>query len=126
MLYPCVRLDELNKISSKVVTSSPSILLLSINRFERKKNIILAVNALVALRSHVPKAIYDRVKLILAGGYDTRVLENVEYFEEVSAVVRAGGIEDKVEYRRSFSDAEKINLLASCTATAARAWLARH
>ena len=116
VLYPCVRLDELNAISPKVKAPSSSIVLLSINRFERKKNILLAVNALVALRALVPDEVYGRVKLVLAGGYDTRVLENVEYFEEVSAVVRAGGVDDKVEYRRSFSDAEKIDLLESCTA----------
>jgi alpha-1,3/alpha-1,6-mannosyltransferase len=116
VLYPCVRLDELNAISPKVKAPSSSIVLLSINRFERKKNILLAVNALVALRALVPDEVYGRVKLVLAGGYDTRVLENVEYFEEVSAVVRAGGVDDKVEYRRSFSDAEKIDRLESCTA----------
>ena len=62
VLYPCVRLDELNAISPKVKAPSSSIVLLSINRFERKKNILLAVNALVALRALVPDEVYGRVK----------------------------------------------------------------
>merc|ERR1711957_794429 len=57
------------------------ILLLSINRFERKKGIDLAVKALAGLKSRVPAEVYDRVKLVLAGGYDERVQENIEYYD---------------------------------------------
>ena len=42
-------------------------------RFERKKGIDLAVKALAGLKSRVPAELYNRVKLVLAGGYDERV-----------------------------------------------------
>jgi len=117
VLYPCVRLDELMTIGTDPTpVDANSIVLLSINRFERKKNIALAVKALVKLRKLVNKDVYDRVKLVLAGGYDKRVKENVDYYEEIQAVVQEGNVQDKIEYKLSFSDAEKLDLLSSCTA----------
>merc|ERR1711971_1360561 len=50
-------------------------LLISINRFERKKNIGLALEAFAEL----PKNVRDQTKLILAGGYDKHLPENVEH-----------------------------------------------
>jgi glycosyltransferase involved in cell wall biosynthesis len=117
VLYPCVFLDELVKIGAEPTpTNDNEIILLSINRFERKKNIALAVEALVELRELVKSEVYDRVKLILAGGYDKNLLENVEYYEEIQEVVQKGKVEDKIEYKLDFSDAEKLDLLSSCTA----------
>lgn len=117
VLYPCVALDDLVAISSQPSPAEHGqIIFLSINRFERKKAIDLAVKALVELRSRVPSSVYSKVKLLLAGGYDTRVQENVEYYEEIQAVVIKEQLQDKVEYKRSFSDAEKLTLLSSATA----------
>ena len=117
VLYPCVFLDELITIGSDPTPAEANaIVLLSINRFERKKNIALAVEALVELRALVPAETYARVKLVLAGGYEERVQENKDYYEEIQAVVKKGRVEDKIEYKLSFSDAEKLDLLSACTA----------
>lgn len=118
VLYPCVPLAQFQDVPPIDATPAGEIVFLSINRFERKKGIDLAVHAFVELKKHLASDEYARVRLILAGGYDTRVQENVEYFEEISAVVAEGGVEDRVEYKRSFSDAEKLELLARCTAVA--------
>ena len=50
------------------------ITFLSLNRFERKKNTVLAINAFGAL----PNAKSGEMRLVLAGGYDPRVADNVE------------------------------------------------
>ncbi|MCJ1324231.1 Alpha-1,3-mannosyltransferase-like protein [Thelotrema lepadinum] len=55
---------------------------LSINRFERKKDVGLALRAFAGLQREVRKG----VKLVLAGGYDSRVQENVSYHEELVAL----------------------------------------
>jgi glycosyltransferase involved in cell wall biosynthesis len=47
--------------------SSSAIVLLSMNRFERKKNIGLAIRALCELKQRLPDEIFSRLKLILAG-----------------------------------------------------------
>ncbi|KAJ1964804.1 Alpha-1,3-mannosyltransferase-like protein [Dispira parvispora] len=54
--------------------------LLSINRFERKKNIQLAIDTLARAHLRDPSA---RLQLVVAGGYDKRVSENVEYLQEL-------------------------------------------
>ncbi|KAK4142766.1 glycosyltransferase [Dichotomopilus funicola] len=54
-------------------------IILSINRFERKKDIALALHAFARL----PPSQRKTAKLILAGGYDPRVTENVAYHTEL-------------------------------------------
>jgi len=59
------------------------IVFVSINRFERKKDIGLAVRALAQLHAKLPHA---RPALLLAGGWDPRVQENVEHYNELHAL----------------------------------------
>lgn len=100
---------------------------LSINRFERKKNIALAIRAwaLVHARRQAsaggpPPAADPRapeaegVRLVVAGGYDERLTENREYLEELKTLARDAGVEDTVVFVPSFSDAQKAALLAGC------------
>lgn len=113
----------------------------SINRFERKKDIGLAIRALAHLRdtlsdddyrvrpadcpvspppscadSHCVGGTHQRVVLVVAGGYDRRLRENVEYYDELRALSQELGVEDKVKYMRSFTDDEKARLLESARA----------
>merc|ERR1719367_2154373 len=50
---------------------------LSINRYERKKNIGLAIRAFARLGNTTT------ARLVIAGGYDHRVAENVEHYQEL-------------------------------------------
>ena len=97
----------------------PSVktIFLSINRYERKKNLMLALEALNSLRSH--REVSDHWKgihLIMAGGYDDRVIENVEHYQELREFTTRNDLDDHVTFLRSFSDAEKLSLLDVCTA----------
>ena len=60
-------------------------LILSINRFERKKNLALAIHAFSHLRDSatIAPATFSTLRLIIAGGYDPRVSENVDYHDEL-------------------------------------------
>jgi len=51
----------------------------------------------------------------MAGGYDERVTENVEYYLELRKLAVDLRIEENVTFLRSFSDAEKRALLNSST-----------
>ena len=53
--------------------------ILSINRFERKKNIALAIRAFAAL----PPSQRVNARLVLAGGYDPANAENISYHTEL-------------------------------------------
>jgi alpha-1,3/alpha-1,6-mannosyltransferase len=54
------------------------------------------------------------VAWLFAGGYDTRVAENVEHHKELVDFVEANGLQDNVTFLRSFSDGEKNELLKRC------------
>ncbi|KKA28725.1 hypothetical protein TD95_004822 [Thielaviopsis punctulata] len=57
-------------------------IILSINRFERKKDIDLAIKAYAA----IPAADRAATRLVIAGGYDPRVAENVDYHNDLVAL----------------------------------------
>lgn len=86
---------------------------LSINRFERKKGLPLALQALSNLQR---KGSSTKYRLVLAGGYDERLMENREHLGELKTLVQELGIEEVVYFMTSFSDAEKKLLLAMCSA----------
>lgn len=53
--------------------------------------------------------------LVMAGGYDERVQENVEHYQELRDLVCQLNLNDNVTFLRSVSDAQKRSLLKSCT-----------
>ncbi|VVC37274.1 Glycosyl transferase, family 1,Glycosyltransferase subfamily 4-like, N-terminal domain [Cinara cedri] len=81
--------------------------LLSVNRFERKKNLELAIHSLSLLSD-------DNIKLILAGGYDPLNLENIEYFQELLNLVKDLNLNNRIIFLKSPSDGIKISLLRHC------------
>ncbi|CAJ0844628.1 8838_t:CDS:2 [Entrophospora sp. SA101] len=92
ILYPGIHFDSYDKEINlqdkniKILETSKE-LILSINRFERKKNISLAINAFANLKDSLPsKNLFLNLQLVIAGGYDLRVKENVEYHLELNEV----------------------------------------
>ncbi|KAK5997699.1 Alpha-1,3/1,6-mannosyltransferase alg-2 [Cladobotryum mycophilum] len=83
VLYPCVdtttKEDEVGHKDKSLFGEDDYRIILSINRFERKKDIGLAVKAFAA----IPEEKRHGVRLILAGGYDPRVAENFQYHAEL-------------------------------------------
>ncbi|CAB3372101.1 Hypothetical predicted protein [Cloeon dipterum] len=92
------------------------ILFLSINRYERKKNLGLAVSALAQLQKNLDEPTFAKVHLVMAGGYDNRVDENIQHFEELQQLVEEHGLQGKVTLLRSPSDEAKLVLLRRCVA----------
>ncbi|KAK7414658.1 Alpha-1,3-mannosyltransferase-like protein [Neonectria punicea] len=94
VVYPCVDIEtkkdnheELKGHGGKVFQREK--LILSINRFERKKDIALAIKAFAA----IPQGQRKGVRLILAGGYDHRVAENVQYHNELEELASSFNLE---------------------------------
>ena len=112
VLYPSLAMHmfEGKGLRPSAVKDNPSITtFLSINRFERKKNIGLAIRAFARLGK-------TSARLIVAGGYDSRVTENVEHYEELVSQAEELGVTDRVLFLRSPGDQEKVWLLknSSC------------
>ena len=89
---------------------------LSINRYERKKNLPLAIWAFASLLDTLDPSERSKVHLVMAGGYDDRVVENRDHYLELRALAEDHGISDHVTFLCSFTDEQKIGLLNRCTA----------
>ncbi|KAI1807744.1 glycosyltransferase family 4 protein [Daldinia bambusicola] len=96
VVYPCVDTKEKGKDKKEVDGDDRNGMplwngkkfLLSINRFERKKDIALAIRAFAGLAP----ASREGVRLVVAGGYDPRVAENVAYHRELASLCEALGL----------------------------------
>ncbi|WJX21022.1 hypothetical protein P8452_10499 [Trifolium repens] len=111
VLYPAVNVDQFNEPTS----SKPNFL--SINRFERKKNIQLVISAFAMLYS--PNRVLKQqditnASLTVAGGFDKRLKENVEYLEELKDLAEKEGVSDKIKFITSCSTDERNVLLSEC------------
>ncbi|KAM0330638.1 hypothetical protein ACHAQA_003588 [Verticillium albo-atrum] len=106
VLYPCIELDPKPPKPADVKTDSAAAnttpeaatedavwsdenIILSINRFERKKDVALAIRAFAGL----PPAARKNVRLVIAGGYDLRSAENYDYHRELVALAKSLGLE---------------------------------
>ncbi|XP_065184200.1 alpha-1,3/1,6-mannosyltransferase ALG2-like [Sycon ciliatum] len=118
VLYPSLNFTAFDRtpISVDDIVPKGCKVFLSINRYERKKNLALALKALAAVRDTLSEKEFSRVHLVMAGGYDSRVVENVEHFDELVALAKELRLESSVTFRRSFSDDEKVGLLHRCMA----------
>lgn len=120
ILYPSVNTKYLDEISdsSTIDISDFGVIksqyFLSINRYERKKNLALAIGAFARLKQKISSEKWSDFKLIVAGGYDLLVEENIEYFDELQNLAEDFEIRDKVVFLKSPSEAEKIELLKNC------------
>lgn len=85
ILYPSLKTSEFKQTSVgkdrktieqllKVDSLEGRPILTSLNRYERKKGIDLA------LKAFAKSQVKDKALLVIAGGYDERVLENVQHY----------------------------------------------
>ncbi|XP_067425941.1 alpha-1,3/1,6-mannosyltransferase ALG2 [Emydura macquarii macquarii] len=115
VLYPSLHVSSFETIVpadiANIIPKGKKYLFLSINRFERKKNLALALEGLHDLRGRLDAQEWNEVHLVLAGGYDERVLENVEHYEELKNISTKLNISEQVTFVRSFTDEQKISLL---------------
>ncbi|EFX06253.1 alpha-mannosyltransferase [Grosmannia clavigera kw1407] len=91
VVYPCIEVGEDKEERDKdepVLPWGGMPFLLSINRFERKKDVGLAVRAFAGL----PAGRRAGSRLVVAGGYDPRVAENVEYHRELDRLATDLGL----------------------------------
>lgn len=90
VVYPCVNTKQLENVGAGPF--KPKSFCLSINRFERKKNITLVITAFAAALKTVPLELASKAKLVVAGGYDFKVKENQMYMAELQALCGTLGL----------------------------------
>jgi glycosyltransferase involved in cell wall biosynthesis len=105
VLYPAL---DMEKFAQPVFDDkTPMGPIVSLNRFERKKNIKLVLRAYAMLLQRTKKA----PPLVIAGGYDVRNVENVEYLQELKGLASELDISSSVRFRPSISDEERATLM---------------
>eukprot|EP00761_Pharyngomonas_kirbyi_P001906 gb/GECH01001910.1/.p1 GENE.gb/GECH01001910.1/~~gb/GECH01001910.1/.p1 ORF type:complete len:427 (+),score=108.25 gb/GECH01001910.1/:1-1281(+) len=136
VLYPALQLQRYDQPPSHATPASPPRLqiqgctaVVSVNRFERKKNVGLAIDAFAALKEKLGDTVFtDRnLVLVIAGGYDPRLTENVQVraelekraFESGLSVVPVADFDahdtreakfGRVVFLENFNDAERFTL----------------
>lgn len=119
VLYPSLntkKFDEDAAAANQKSKKDGIVRFLSINRYERKKNVPLVLKAFKQLEKIVSKSDYERCQLIIAGGYDHRVTENVEHFDELNEMAAKLGITEKCTFLKSPDDKTKTQLIQTCDA----------
>ncbi|KAF1817400.1 UDP-Glycosyltransferase/glycogen phosphorylase [Eremomyces bilateralis CBS 781.70] len=113
VVYPCVDINayapDLEVAGLLTKQWKDKKVLLSINRFERKKGVDLAIRAY----SQLPKALRKTSRLVIAGGYDPRVAENVEHHHELLTLSEDLGLSCSTEttVRGAITTDEDVNVL---------------
>jgi len=90
--------------------------LTSLNRYERKKNIPLALKACADFMNRTEKATGKKKEeqdtvLVIAGGWDPRVVENVEHEKELRNLAKELDLTDNVVFLKSISNDQRLLLL---------------
>nr|SVE69801.1 EOG090X069M [Eubosmina coregoni] len=114
VLYPSLNFQTFDRPCSTTMENvigsdkQPNFVFLSINRYERKKNLGLAIKAFALLKSNIGGS---DIHLIMAGGYDERLVENVDYHQELKQLAASLGLSDCITFLRSPDDDIKTCLL---------------
>jgi len=128
VLYPTIEESNSNNDNNITLnyTKNYDHIFVSLNRYERKKEIGLAINALAQLKQSIGNNNSDKILLVIAGGYDHRVKENVEYLIELQQLASSLNLiwssnkdENKkidIIFRISISNEERQELLRVATA----------
>ncbi|KAF2009996.1 glycosyltransferase family 4 protein [Aaosphaeria arxii CBS 175.79] len=107
VVYPCVDINTGDATDKVLPVWKNKKVVLSINRFEKKKDVALAIKAYAGL-THAER---NDTRLAIAGGYDPRVAENVNTYKELCdladalklkhatarTIVTAQGVSDDVD-----------------------------
>jgi alpha-1,3/alpha-1,6-mannosyltransferase len=111
VVYPGVDVDAYGGISPP---GPGAPMILSISRFDPRKNLGLAVEALARLAGLLPPDELARVELVLAGGFDPRQPEDAATAAALEAQAARLGVGARVRLARSPTDPERLALLERC------------
>jgi alpha-1,3/alpha-1,6-mannosyltransferase len=115
VVYPGVDVDLYNTAAqSNCHAATGEITILSIGRYEPAKNTVLAIEAVAELRPCVPPEVFERIRLVIAGGFDERLAECRGTLADLQASTRRHRLEPQVRLLKSLPKEKILELLAHC------------
>lgn len=117
VLYPSLNTEFFDSIEAsddfgEEIPRGTKYVFTSLNRFERKKNIVLALDAFEKLKSNLPADEFSQCHLVIAGGYDLKNPENIEHYDELVEHMKKLELPaDQIVFLHSPSDTQKVNLI---------------
>lgn len=101
-----------SQFPTELASLTPNQYIVSLNRYERKKCIHRAIHAMAWLKEHA-RDMEPFPTLVIAGGYDPRVPENAEVYEELQEEVKRVGMKCPADviFLRSIGDTVRWCLL---------------
>jgi alpha-1,3/alpha-1,6-mannosyltransferase len=114
VVYPGVDVELYNKAAQTECPAAGEITILSIGRYEPAKNAGLAIEALAQLRVCLPAGVFDRLQLVIAGGFDERLAECRSTLAALQESARRHRLERQVVFLKSLPKEEILALLAHC------------
>ncbi len=114
VIYPGVNVPDYAYSNVATGQNGEKVSIMSIARYERGKNVQLAIEALALLRAQLSSQAFDRIELVVAGGFDGRLAEHRETIAELEALARQRGLGHQVVFLRSLPQQELRARLAVC------------
>jgi alpha-1,3/alpha-1,6-mannosyltransferase len=114
VVHPGVPIDTVPRAAP--IPNVGEIVLLSVSRFDPRKNLELAIEAMAALRSRVSPDVFGRVRLVMAGRYDESLPEQVAVLQGLRNRAAALGVSEQVHFVLSPESEERDRLLGGCRA----------
>lgn len=113
VLYPPTDFKAFAQPSDAPLVWAPNRFFLSLNRFERKKNVQLALKAFHRFKKANPEA---SEKLVVAGGLNPSSPDSVACYQELNSLTKKLSIQNDVVFRTNLSEEERLSVLARAVA----------
>jgi len=114
VVHPGVPMER--GLEASPIPNVGEIVIVSVSRFDPRKNLELAVEAMAALRSRVSADVFRRVRLVMAGGYEESLPEQVAVLQGLRDRAAALGVSEQVRFALSPGSEERDRLFAVCRA----------
>lgn len=114
VLYPGVDVSRYGEAEGLFYSARERLTILTIGRYERSKNVRLAIESISALRDHLSPQLFERIRLIIVGGFDDRLAECHETLANLRALTCELGLERQVTFLMSLPEKELLALVSSC------------
>lgn len=110
VVYPCMHEPSAKHQPEAHPLLKPKNFILSLNRFETRKNLSLALEMFKQVVDRKNKQGWE-TKLVLAGGLDTRNSDAIECLKELKLISLRHGISERVVFMANITEEQKEYLL---------------